>query len=94
MQLSVTAGRSYMEPMNASMRWRHASPKLPWAGVVDAVEYGNSCPSASQPPFLSHPTVANRPYDEDCGFLNVWSPSVDVGEDTQLLPVLLSVDSR
>ncbi|MCB1683173.1 MAG: carboxylesterase family protein [Pseudomonadales bacterium] len=64
---------------------RFAAPALPepWSGVVDALEYGNS---ARQIPtgsggglFDSWARVPTPALDEDCLFLNVWSPALRDG---------------
>ena len=83
-------GVRYVEPMSAATRWRHATPKRPWVGVVDALRVGSACPSQSQPPNV-HPQKGSawwpeRPYHEDCLFLNIYSPSVSPA-DGKLLPV-------
>ena len=81
-------GVRYAEPMaNASARWRHATPKRLWSGVVDALQYGPSCPSQRQPPGLA-PSYADRGFSEDCAFLNIWSPDVHAKRP---LPVVLWV---
>jgi hypothetical protein len=54
-------GVRYSQPMNATTRWRRADQRLPWSGVLDALEYGSSCPSQNQPPGNHLPTICLRP---------------------------------
>ena len=64
---------------------RFAAPAkpAPWTGIADAAEYGNSCP---QTPigsggglFLSWRPDPSPALDEDCLFLNVWTPALRDG---------------
>eukprot|EP01047_Picozoa_sp_COSAG01_P040776 COSAG01_NODE_3453_length_6077_cov_8.916527_5_plen_300_part_00 len=83
-------GIRYSEPIPAdgSGRWRHATPKASWVGILDALDYGNACTSQGQTP--GKVKFANKPCEEDCLFLNVVSPSHAI--DTQArLPVLVWV---
>lgn len=63
-----TAGRN---------RFRPPQPPTPWAGVREAVLYGETAPQARS--FLSRGGFdGNRPaIGEDCLVLNVWTPAVD-----------------
>ena len=69
-------GIRYAEPMppDGSGRWRHATPKAAWRGVLDANDYGSACTSQSQVP--GRVLFAGKPCEEDCLFLNIWSPSL------------------
>lgn len=57
-------GIRYAEPHPG--RWRDAVPKQPWTGVADATATGPACPSSAQ---------NDRPVDEDCLYLNIWTPA-------------------
>src|SRR5688572_4339552 len=53
----------------------------PWAGIVDAFEYG---PRAWQPyramiPEIGDALTGSGPMDEDCLRVNVWTPAIDRG---------------
>ncbi len=51
-------GMPYAKPPVGALRWKKPGDPDSWAGVRDASEYGNRC----------------RGNEEDCLYLNVWSP--------------------
>jgi len=60
-------GIPYAAPPTGSLRWRPPSPNAPYGGVLDASSYSSPCP---QLPSLTG-TASD---DEDCLYLNVWTP--------------------
>jgi para-nitrobenzyl esterase len=72
------AGIRYAEPPVGPLRFRAPQPVDPWPGVYDATAFG---PSAPQPPPLPGSIIAEGELrtDEDCLFLNVYTPSADDG---------------
>ncbi|XP_053148718.1 cholinesterase-like [Hemicordylus capensis] len=74
---TVTAylGIPYAEPPLGKLRFQKPHPHQPWSQVLEANNYGNSCPQFI---FLGFPDAAiwaaNTPLSEDCLFLNIWVP--------------------
>jgi para-nitrobenzyl esterase len=70
------AGIRYARPPVGDLRFRAPQPAGPWSGVYEAVTFG---PSAPQPPPMpgSFVTEGELRTDEDCLFLNVYTPKAD-----------------
>jgi para-nitrobenzyl esterase len=70
------AGIRYARPPVGELRFRAPEPVGPWEGVHDATAFG---PSAPQPPPLPGSIIAEGDLrtDEDCLFLNVYTPKAD-----------------
>ncbi len=69
-------GIPYAAPPVGANRFLAPQPVDEWTGVRDAHEYGASCPQPSTRPkgwTLEHAE------DEDCLYLNVWTPGADDG---------------
>ena len=79
--LVVARGVRFAEAPVGDLRFRPPVPASPWPGVRDAIEYGPVCPQ--NPAMLSAP---GERQDEDCLFLNVWTPNVD---PSTRLPVMV-----
>ncbi len=77
---AVFLGIPYAAPPVGRLRWRAPQPVQPWSGTRDALAFG---PDFPQPP---QPTARAPRQDEDCLFLNVWTPSLDHGAQ---LPVMV-----
>src|SRR5579883_2534139 len=75
--VAVYRGIPYAAPPLGDLRWRPPQPSAKWKGVRDATEFGASCPqSPNTPTFLAGPL---KKIDENCLFLNVWTPSKSDG---------------
>lgn len=77
--LFIFRGVRYAAPPVGPRRWLPPQPVPRWTGVVPARQFG---PAAPQP--TSHPIELVRqlvhvpqPQNEDCLFLNVWTPGLD-----------------
>jgi para-nitrobenzyl esterase len=85
--LSVFRGIPYAAAPVGELRWRPPAPPVPRSGEVDATRFGAACPQAQGNPDW-YRTVAKKfgrspdvvpdleEIDEDCLFLNVWSPDL------------------
>jgi para-nitrobenzyl esterase len=79
-QLAVFLGVPYAAPPVGPLRWRPPQPAPRWDGVRDALAFGPDFPQAPNPRFR-----APR-QDEDCLYLNIWTPAADPGAK---LPVMV-----
>ena len=64
-------GIPYAEAPIGNLRYRNPEAKRAWAGTFDATQFRAVCPQA--PGMLTHGEKQN----EDCLFLNVWTPAAD-----------------
>jgi len=67
----VWKGIPYAEAPIGHFRYRNPEPKKSWAGTFDATQFKAVCPQ--EPGMLTHGEKQN----EDCLFLNVWTPAAD-----------------
>lgn len=78
---TVFKGVPYAKPPVGGLRWRAPQPPEPWAGEYDAAEFKSICwqPGQELGSFYSKEFYENPdfmpPMDEDCLFLNVWTPA-------------------
>jgi para-nitrobenzyl esterase len=77
-------GIPYAAPPVGSLRWRPPEPHAAWSGVREATQFGNICLQVTTLGPFAGPANA----DEDCLFLNVYSPDVHP-ESNELLPVIV-----
>lgn len=77
---AVFLGIPFAAPPVGPLRWRPPQAVSGWTGVRDALAFG---PDVPQPP---DPHFRASAQDEDCLFLNVWTPSLAAGAR---LPVLV-----
>jgi carboxylesterase type B len=88
--LTTWKGIRYAAPPIGSLRWQ--APQAPTSNptVVVADRFGPACPQA-------YPALPGMPFtagNEDCLYLNVWTPTGSIPSGTaggNLLPVLVSI---
>jgi para-nitrobenzyl esterase len=68
-------GIPFAAPPVGERRWRAPSPAAPWAGVRQAVSFAPSAPQAPS----ALPGMAVGAQNEDCLYLNVYTPGADQG---------------
>ena len=73
-------GLPYAAPPTGNLRWRPPRPPADWQGVRDATKFAPSCPQI--------PDFTAGPRDEDCLYLNVYTPVLR-SSDQGGLPVLV-----
>src|SRR4051812_46466007 len=75
----VFRGVPYAAAPAGERRYRPAAPPPTWEGVRDATAFGAICPQnqLEQPGQVNEPFRSAQPLDEDCLFVNVWTPAAD-----------------
>lgn len=69
-------GVPFARPPVGDLRWRLPEAAPPWTGTRDATRYAPTCPQApTQLETLMGMAVGEQ--DEDCLYLNVWTPACD-----------------
>jgi len=73
-------GVPYAAPPVGELRWKPPEPVAKWAGIRKALAYGPVCPQLRQGwlPYI--------PGQEDCLYLNIWTPRVS---ESAKLPVIV-----
>jgi para-nitrobenzyl esterase len=69
-------GVPYAAAPVGALRWAAPQPAQPWDGIRDALEFGPSCPQPAERP---DGWAGETKEDEDCLYLNVWTPGIDGG---------------
>jgi para-nitrobenzyl esterase len=78
----VFKGIPYAAPPIGALRWRAPAPVKPWDGVRKAEDWG---PRGMQGDRLGDIDPLNKRMDEDCLYLNVWTPARTANDK---LPIL------
>ncbi|QSX34169.1 carboxylesterase family protein [Shewanella avicenniae] len=80
--LAIFKGIPYAAPPIGELRWQAPAAAEAWQGIKQAVEFAPACPQLSS----AFTDVPGQRRDEDCLYLNVWSPATD---DNKELPVIV-----
>lgn len=75
--LYVFKGIPYAAPPVGSLRWMPPQPHGKWEGIRPAKEFGAIAPQNAMPMADSVAPLFDGPQDEDCLFLNIWTPGLD-----------------
>lgn len=70
------------------LRWRPPQPASNWRGTRDARDYGAVCPQLLSKGY-SLEVLGDMPMDEDCLFLNVWTPDTTPDEKRPVMVWIL-----
>jgi para-nitrobenzyl esterase len=71
-------GIPYAAPPVGTLRWLPPQPVAPWEGIRPAKEFGMISPQNQMPGSDTLPGLSiTDPQDEDCLFLNIWTPGID-----------------
>ena len=81
----VFKGVPYAAPPVGDLRWMPPAPVKPWDGVRPALEFGPIAPQTVPNGGITGGAIAAEPQNEDCLYLNIWTP----GPDDSRRPVLV-----
>lgn len=83
---SSFTGVPYAEPPIDELRFKAPVPAVPWKGVLDATKQHAICPQMNV-----YEENFNISGNEDCLYLNVYTPRIEFLNNEQLLPVLFYI---
>jgi para-nitrobenzyl esterase len=86
-------GVPYAQPPVGALRWRAPRRVEPWTDTLDALAYPTPCAQLASPVGGIEDAEPGTPVgDEDCLFVNIWSPRFDeesVPSGSERLPVMV-----
>ena len=75
--LSVFRGIQYASPPAGPLRWMPPQPVTPWPRIKAADRFRGICPQDVGPSAIPGRKPSVEPQNEDCLYLNVWTPAAD-----------------
>ena len=89
--VAIFLGIPYAEPPVGDLRWEPLKAKVKSTKVIQATEFGPSCPQYSYSNhFQLFDYSVNNTYSEDCLSINVWAPySAAPSYQQEKLPVII-----
>src|SRR5690349_20317511 len=81
--IRVFKGIPYAAPPVGDLRWKPPQPAQAWHGIRNATEWGPRCVQSNR---LGDLDPLNKRMEEDCLYLNVWTPAKSPAES---LPVMV-----
>lgn len=92
--LGAFLGIPYAKPPLDLLRFKRPEPSEVWNGIRDATHYSNSCFQELDTLYPEFPGAKmwnpNTRISEDCLYLNVWTPSINLqNRATPLVPVMV-----
>ncbi len=75
--LLVFKGIPYAAAPVGELRWQPPQRVRPWTGTRSAEAFGAIAPQIRMPMGIMRPNAPEEPQDEDCLYLNVWTPGLD-----------------
>ena len=79
-------GIPYAAPPVGNLRWQPPQPVVPWNGVLQANQFSAACMQREMSPSSGSWNAGLINRNEDCLYLNVWTPAASADER---LPVLV-----
>jgi|WetSurMetagenome_2_1015567.scaffolds.fasta_scaffold145252_1 para-nitrobenzyl esterase len=75
--LYIFRGIPFANPPVGDLRWAPPHPMKPWSGIRLAEKFGTICPQLIMPSVIPGRKSSEEPQNEDCLFLNIWTPGLD-----------------
>ncbi len=75
--LYIFKGIPYAVPPVGERRWLPPEPVKPWKDIRQAKAFAAAAPQNPMPGRIIEAFNVDEPQDEDCLFLNIWSPGLD-----------------
>ena len=92
-QIARFLGVPYAQPPVGKLRFRKPLPVERWNKPFEALYWPKNCFQNLKHPFnaITKPLILNKEISEDCLKLNIWSPQIDVTDESKLKPVIVWV---